>query len=267
MQTKTITYKNHSVSYHIGGTGKTVLLIHGFGETADVWQNQISFLEQSFQIIVPGIPGGGLSEYNPELSSLEDYADVIKSILDAESIQDCTMFGHSMGGYIVLVFAALFPERLNRFGLIHSSAFADNEEKIATRKKSIDFILNNGSEAYFKASVPGLFSETTAQEQPQLIQELISSIRILLPEALAQHQNAMISRPDRTETLKKSSGPVLFVIGQNDKAIPFDAAMKQCYLPEISHIHILRRSGHMGMWEEPEKVNAAMAGFLAAIDG
>ena len=68
----------------------------------------------------------------------------------------------------------------------------------------------------------------------------------------------MINRPDRTHVLRNFSKPTLFIIGEHYKAVPFDQSMQQCYLPDQSHIHILRNSAHMGMFEEADKVNQAL---------
>ena len=67
--------------------------------------------------------------------SIEDYADCISALLVHENITNCTMLGHSMGGYITLAFAEKYPDLLDGFGLIHSTAFADSEEKKKTVKK------------------------------------------------------------------------------------------------------------------------------------
>ena len=68
----------------------------------------------------------------------------------------------------------------------------------------------------------------------------------------------MINRPDRTAVLKTFLKPILFIIGEHDKAVPFEQSMQQCYLPAISHVHILRNSAHMGILEETDKVNTAL---------
>ena len=75
----------------------------------------------------------------------------------------------------------------------------------------------------------------------------------------------MIERPDRTEVLSKSTVPLLFIIGKEDQAIPPDDSLKQCHLPEKSYIHMLFRSGHMGMLEEPEKTNYVLDEFLSDV--
>jgi pimeloyl-ACP methyl ester carboxylesterase len=72
----------------------------------------------------------------------------------------------------------------------------------------------------------------------------------------------MIARPERTAVLKKFSHAILFVIGVHDKAVPFEQSMRQTPLVNLGYIHILRNSAHMGMWEEPDTMNAAMLAFL-----
>ena len=114
-------------------------------------------------------------------------ATVIKDLLDQLKIDQCTLIGHSMGGYIALAFAALYPERLNAFGLFHSTAYPDSEEKKATRRKAIDFIRANGSAPFIRASTPNLFSAYTREHRPQLIETTISQIlgfRTRIPDRL-----------------------------------------------------------------------------------
>jgi pimeloyl-ACP methyl ester carboxylesterase len=72
----------------------------------------------------------------------------------------------------------------------------------------------------------------------------------------------MIARPDRTEVLKKTKLPVLFIMGREDQAVPMEDSLKQCHLPEISYVEILENSGHMGMVEEKEAVNKFLVDFI-----
>ncbi len=238
------------------------MLVHGFAEDSNVWKYQLDFLKDKYQLIVPDLPGSGLSPVNSQLSTIDNYAEGLKAIPDHEGIARCTMLGHSMGGYITLAFAEKYPEALDAFGLIHSSAYADNAEKIATRKKAIEFIHANGAFAFLKTSIPGLFSEDWTKSHQPAIDGLIEAGKDFTQEALVQYYNAMISRPDRTEVLKAFAGPVLFTMGIHDKAVPFDDSMEQSHLPEQSQLCILRLSAHMGMWEETAKTNQAILGFL-----
>jgi pimeloyl-ACP methyl ester carboxylesterase len=243
------------------GNGKPVVLVHGFGETSTVWEEQIAYLQTKFLLIVPELPGSGQSPMIADMS-MEGMAKSVKAILDKEAISSCIMIGHSMGGYITLAFAELFPASLIGFGLFHSSAFADNDEKKATRQKGIAFIQEHGAVEFLKTSTPNLFATATKDERPELIDKQIAGLNNFLPAALVSYYEAMMQRPDRTSLLKSTHLPVLFVMGKYDNAVPLADGLKQCHLPEKSYIHILQHSGHMGMLEEAANSNHILEKFI-----
>lgn len=250
------------MNYRKLGKGKTVVLIHGFGEDSRIWDDTIEALQDKFQLIVPDLPGTGSSALEPGLS-MESMATGIKTILDTEKISTATLLGHSMGGYISLAFAELYPDRLTALGLVHSSAYADSEAKKETRRKSIEFIRKQGSAAFLEASSPNLFAEQHRISMADTIKQLIQRHSYQQPEALIAFTEAMMARPDRTEILKKSKFPVLFIIGRHDQAVPFADSMQQVHLPELSYIYILEKSGHMGMLEEPSRFMESLNKFLS----
>ncbi|MBN8674817.1 MAG: alpha/beta hydrolase [Chitinophagales bacterium] len=261
---KQIIIQQNLLRYEVVGTGQPVVLLHGFGENSDVWNNQVEFLKDSYQLIIPELPGSGQSAMIDDMS-MEGMAEVIKQILDKERIEKCTLIGHSMGGYITLAFAEKYPEMLNGFGLFHSSAYADSEEKKATRKKGIAFIGDHGAFEFLKTATPNLFSARTKEERPELIYQQIAGLSNFLPPSLVSYYQAMMQRPDRTNLLKTSAVPVLFIMGEEDNAIPIKDVLEQCHLPGKSYIHVLNYSGHMGMLEEADKSNKALEQFLSEI--
>ena len=264
-----IKFKNKKIFYRLEGKGKPVVLIHGFAEDGNVWNEQIDSLKENCLLVIPDLPGSGSSEMLDGKASIEDYAEFIKVLADEiiakkseQNNSGFSLIGHSMGGYITLAFAEKYPELLNSFGLFHSSAYADSEEKVATRKKAIDFISKNGTEAFLKTSVPNLFCEETKKEKPELITQLLNIAKTISPGALVQYYEAMIARPDRTSVLKTFTKPVLFIAGKFDTAVPLQVSLEQFSMPSISIVHILRHSGHMGMWEEIELSNSYLSNFL-----
>lgn len=260
-ENKNIIYENANINYTVYGTGKAVVLLHGFGEDSDIWKAQIDFLINDFLLIVPDLPGSGKSDLlQKENIEIADYAAIIKVILDQEKITTCCMLGHSMGGYITLAFAEKYPETLNALGLVHSSAYADDEAKKTTRKKAIEFIRENGSKAFLKTSIPNLFFDTVISKKD--IDVLLEKGASFLSEALIQYYNAMISRTDKTVILRTFSKPILFIIGLYDQAVPFAQSMQQTHLPSFSYIHIMRNSAHMSLKEESEKCNKILGEFL-----
>jgi len=260
MDTHFIEYRSAKICYHTTGNGKPLMLVHGFGEDSTVWNRQVDFLKDDYKLIMPDLPGSGQSALL-ENAGIDEYADVLKAILDKENIDKCVMLGHSMGGYITLAFAEKYPDSLEKFGLIHSTAFADDEEKKATREKGIAFIEKNGAYEFLKTSIPGLFAAAFTKDHPAEIEKLVDKGKDFTAEALIQYYRAMIARPDRTAVLKSFHGPILFIFGAHDKAIPFPKSLQQSYVAAVSHVHILRKSGHMGMWEETELMNRYIKDF------
>lgn len=265
MESRTFTYQSSQIFYRTVGAGKPVVLIHGFAEDGEVWRNQIEFLKQHCYLIIPDLPGSGRSEMINDMS-IEGMADVIKELLNIE-LQDLPHqgaegVGHSMGGYISLALAEKYPDMLSSLALVHSSAFADSEEKKTNRLKSIEFVKKNGAYEFLKAVIFDLFSETWATANPEIIERQVEKSKNFTDEAIIAYYQAMINRPDRTNVLKIFSKPVLFIIGEQDKAVPFAQSMQQCYMPVQSHIHILRHTAHMGMFEEAEILNQSILQFI-----
>lgn len=261
---KSFSYNNANIFYDVEGSGDPVLLVHGFGEDGSIWKNQVAFLQPHFKIIVPDLPGTRDSELlRPDDEvMITDYADCLLALLQTEKINTCVMLGHSMGGYITLAFAEKYPEKLNRFGLVHSTAFADNEEKKKNRAKSIAMIEEYGSLAFLKNTIPNLFASKFKSAHPGKVQELIDAGASFSKQALQQYTRAMMVRPDRTHVLLSNYLPVLFVIGTDDVAAPLADVIKQVSLPQISYIHVLQETGHMGMWETPDLLNRHLLSFL-----
>ena len=266
MESKIFAFQSSKIFYRTIGKGMPVVLIHGFAEDGDIWTNQIDFLKNHFKLIIPDLPGTGKSEMIADMS-IEGMAEMIKELINHElkfllrqsaRAEGVCLAGHSMGGYITLAFAEKYPALISSIALIHSLAFADSDEKKVNRLKSIEFVKKNGVFEFLKVVIIDLFTETWAANNFEKVARQIEKSQQFTDEAIIAYYIAMINRPDRIHVLKNFNKPVLFIIGEHDKAIPFEQSMQQCYLPNQSHIHILRNSAHMGMLEEADKVNQAL---------
>jgi pimeloyl-ACP methyl ester carboxylesterase len=94
------------------------------------------------------------------------------------------------------------------------------------------------------------------------VEEMVNRYSNFLPASLIAYYEAMIQRPDRTHILKTFKNPVFFIMGRHDTAIPFEDSLEQSHLPLLSYIQILKHSGHMGMYEETDKVNNELVNYL-----
>lgn len=276
MQVKEFNYKGKKIVYRTNGEGPLLVLLHGFGEDGTIWKNQYDIF-LNHQLIIPDLPGSGESEMIDDMS-MEGMADAIYYLIEDVSGtsplsgrrgaggEAACLIGHSMGGYITLAYAEKYPETLNAFGLFHSTAYSDSEEKKETRRKGIKFIQEHGGYEFLKTAIPNLYSPESKQKRPHLIEEQLETLRNVKAEALVSYYEAMMQRPDRTDVLRNSKVPVLFVLGKYDTAVPLEEGLKLCHLPRVSYIHVLENSGHTGMVEEEEKSNKILSDFVTTIE-
>lgn len=261
---KQFLFEQATIRYSTEGEGDVVLLVHGFGEDSSIWHNQVQLLKDKFKVITPDLPGSGKSSLLEKNNvQITDYAYCLNELLKNEKVEKCYLAGHSMGGYITLAFAELFPDKLMGMGLINSTAFADSDEKKQTRLQGIEVINTYCAYEFLKKTIPMLFSKEFKMNHPSIVDALIEKSKSFTNRALIQYYHAMMGRPDRTDTLKHCPVKVLFVIGNQDTAAPLHDLLQQVHLPAIAYVNIIENTGHMSMFEAPEKLNQYLSEFLA----
>ena len=108
------------------GSGDVIVLIHGYMETAEVWENFADKLSQHFRTVSVDLPGHGLSALSDEINTMDSMAEAVIATLDSLEISKALFVGHSMGGYVALAALKLFPERVSGITLFNSHPFADS---------------------------------------------------------------------------------------------------------------------------------------------
>jgi len=279
---KHCSWSDGTIHYQILGKGIPVVLLHGFGEDSSIWDQQVAYLQKKCTLFIPDLPGTGSSEWksannistqhdsidHSQFTSLRSFlnidklADAIHAMLRHEKMDRCYLLGHSMGGYITLAYAEKYPEQLLGLGLIHSTAFADSEEKKNNRLRGIEMMQTYGGFTFLKTTIPNLFGNTFKKNNPEIIEQLIHKSTSLTTSTLQAYYYAMMQRPDRTAILKGNPLPILFVLGTEDVAAPLNDVLQQTHLPLNSYIHILDGIGHMGMLESTERINQHIEAFI-----
>lgn len=247
---------------------KTIVLLHGFGEDHRVFEEQIASLRALYRVFAPDLPGSGILKdhtWKEGTETIEWMADWVFEQLITENITGCIMLGHSMGGYITLAFAEKYSHMLQAFGLIHSTAFADADEKKETRTKAITFMQEKGGHTFLKTAIPGLFAPDFTKNYPQIVNDLVQKARDFQLKSLTAYYRAMKERPDRSQVLITAITPVLIVAGAHDMAAPLNDLLKQSSLPATCHFHILQNAGHMGMLEAPKNLSDILLNFISVV--
>ncbi len=257
------TDKYPQLSYTVHGTGSPLLLLHGFPLDGSIWDKVVPELANDYMVIVPDMPGSGESTFAGEELSVEEMAEGVKLILDNEGINSAIIAGHSMGGYVALAFAELYPGQMKGLGLIHSFAKADTEEKKEQRRKSIELFKKGGKEAFIRQMIPVLFSPASKSRCSEEIKVLTDRALLTENKSLIAFYNAMINRPDRIAILKNSEVPVLWVIGADDTIASPENLIQQTSLANVNFVYTCNGCGHMSMIESPKELTGYLISFAA----
>jgi pimeloyl-ACP methyl ester carboxylesterase len=95
-----------------GGSGPAVLLLHGFGETGDMWQPLAEILVADHAVIVPDLRGMGLSTHPEDGYEKTSQARDLAAILDRLAVDQVKLVTHDIGNMVGYAFAAQFPQRV-----------------------------------------------------------------------------------------------------------------------------------------------------------
>lgn len=238
---------------------KTLVLLHGHGIDDTIWDSLDAALNEYYTIVRPNI---SLFTF---CQSVEDYADELYRFLTNATITKFTLIGHSMGGYIALAFAEKYPDMLEGFGLFNSTAYADDEAKKHQRNQTIELLRNHGTETFIKNTAGNLFGDRYKELYPERIKAHIEHFGKLPADALIAGIVAMRNRPDRTAVLAAMPFPVLFIIGMQDKLIPFESCISLSEYPKQSYPFILAEAGHLGMVERPDATARMINWYMGRI--
>lgn len=98
--------------YQVGGKGDALLLLHGNGESSDIFAQQFPFFTKHFRVIALDTRGHGKSDLGVERLTFKQIATDILALLDKERIQRIHVLGFSDGGNLGLYLAAHHPDRI-----------------------------------------------------------------------------------------------------------------------------------------------------------
>jgi pimeloyl-ACP methyl ester carboxylesterase len=254
--------KQNGIFYTDTGTGFPVILIHGFCETHEVWNEIAQELSIHNRVLCIDLPGFGSSELPPTPFSLLAVAEKINQLLEGLAIFKAVVIGHSLGGYVTLAMVENNPSMFSGFGLFHSTAYPDSEEKKVSRNKVIEFVRTHGVAPFIQSFIPPLFFNTSNSH----VEETIALGLKTKLETLVSYAAAMRDRPDRTHVLNAFKKPILFLAGEKDTVVTVDAVKSQAQLAMFPALTILQSVAHMGMFEDKSNALISIRAFLGSVE-
>jgi pimeloyl-ACP methyl ester carboxylesterase len=247
-----IHYSGGKIYYTDAGEGDTVVLLHGYLETSDIWKDFAKRLTGNFRVISVDLPGHGLSKVYGDCHTVEFMAGAVKALLDNLHIEKIFLTGHSVGGYVTLAFLELFPELLKGYCLFHSHPFADSPEVLQKREKDIKNVRAGKKYLLYPESISAMYAAGNLVKFREAIQRSKDIASTIRDESIIALLNGLIIRTSRQSIMEKGMAPCLWILGKMDKYISWDAVQNRLKLPPNARVVVLENSGHMGFVEEED---------------
>lgn len=259
---KQLLYKNTKISYSDTGKGNAVVLLHGFLENQTMWQDLIPEWSKKNRVITIDLLGHGESGCLGYVHSMEENAEAVRAVLLKLRIRKAIFVGHSMGGYVALAFAELYPAIVKGLVLQNSSSKADSEERKANRARAIKAVKKDYT-AFVRLSITNLFSEENREKMIDEIEKVkIEALKTPLQGIVASLEGMKI-RKDRETLLRSATYPMLLILGKKDPVLNYEDGLKQIENTNVKLVTF--PDGHMSHIENREELKEVLLNFFKGI--
>lgn len=261
--------------YLDAGSGRPVLLIHGFGDSVYTWRNNIdALLASGRRVLAVDLPGLGLSEAPDDFSRRpSDLANFMVRFLDRLGLDRVDAVGSSLGGNLALAMAVNHPDRVRRLALLGPLCYRDGKyityHALVSSSLGMALLKPIFGPWVFRVALNGCFHDHCLVTERMVAQKCKPFNRAGFVDALARLGSDYLS--DDLDNLSRRYGeiqaPVLIVWGKYDLAVPPKRYARRLNrdLPQ-SELVILDRSGHLPHQEQPGKINDLLTDYFSGED-
>lgn len=254
MAVHTMTAEEPAASVTLRGDGAPLLLLHGWGASAELFAPLYDRLQPGRRLIVPDLPGFGGTPAPAEPWSVHDYARWTLSLLGRLGVERCDVIGHSNGGRIAIAMASGHPGRVHRLVLTSSAGIRPRHG------------------VGFRARVAAYRALRRAQHSPVLPRSLRDAARRRADRrgssdyrAASGTMRATLVRlvnEDLRAALPRIAAPTLLVWGDRDTETPLgDARVMERLIPDAG-LALFEGAGHYAYLEQPERFCRVIDVFL-----
>jgi pimeloyl-ACP methyl ester carboxylesterase len=254
-----LSYKNININYTDSGKGTAVVLLHGYLENSTMWNAFVPEFSKKYRIITIDLLGHGQTGCLGYIHKMEDMADTIHAVLHELRIRKAIFVGHSMGGYVALAFAELYPEMMKGLVLLNSTSRGDSDERKINRDRAIRAVKQNYTN-FVRISISNLFSEDNRERLDAEI-EAVKQEALKTPlQGIVAALEGMKVRNDREVILHFAPYPILLILGQKDPVLPYEDNITQIENTEVKLITY--PDGHMSHIENKEELQKDLMAFF-----
>jgi pimeloyl-ACP methyl ester carboxylesterase len=271
-----------------GVKGKqTIVFIHGWNSNSMQWYYQKKYFGKSHHLVLMDHPGLGKSKRPDNKDySLEKLATDLNAVIEHSNAVDPILWGHSMGGFTILTYCKIFPEKLSRIkGLILEHTTYTNPTKTSILSGLLTSIQNPVLKpicwlmialspilwlsrwmSYFNGNMLIMTRFMTfagTQTGKQL--DFTSFLSAMAPPSITARGVLGMFKYDATPVLDQITVPTLVIGADTDRLTKLEASVTMNNSIPNSRLVTLAPAGHMGFVERHQEVNEAVGGFLASL--
>ena len=238
--------------------GKTLILLHGIGASAERWSRVIPALSKYFHVIIPDIVGFGYSDKPAVEYTMDFFIDFCKALLDNLRISESNIIGSSFGGHVATEFAIRFNRMVEKLVLVSPAGMM--KTSTPTLDRYIMAALYPVYEHVYEAFREMAYESDAVNEE--IVMDFVNRMR--LTNAKYAFMSTVLGiryAPKLNGRLSNIIAPTLLVWGEQDRMIPLQYAREYDEIPKRELV-VIRNCGHTPYVEKPMMFNKIVLKFL-----
>ncbi|WP_417853946.1 alpha/beta fold hydrolase [Xanthomarina gelatinilytica] len=252
-------HKGIQVFYTDQGYGKPIVLLHGFLESSNMWTPLIPDLLKTHRVITIDLLGHGLTGCLGYVHSMELMAETVNAVLNHLNIENKTIIGHSMGGYVALAMAEKNPNSMQGLCLMNSTFLPDSEERKMLRTRA-NLMAQTNFDNLVRMSFTNLFSLKSKETHKQELEIALTEALKTSVQGYMAANEGMKLRTDKTQLFRTLPTKKLLIIGKKDPILDADSVKKQLKGTDVDIVELTE--GHMSHIENKEELTYNIMHFI-----
>ena len=252
-------YKGIDVFYTDRGKGSVVVLLHGFLEDSSMWQNVALELVKKNRVITIDLLGHGKTGCLGYVHKMENMAAAVYAVLRHLKLKKYVFIGHSMGGYVALAFAKLYPDSIKGLCLLNSTYQEDDKDRKQLRARANKMVQSN-YENMVRMSFANLFS---TESKLKHIEAYNNALEVALKTPVQGYMAAnegMRLREDSSIFFAEAPFKKIILLGEKDTILNTEDML--LFTDKHNIETFVFSEGHMSHIENKKEVNKKLLFFI-----
>ncbi len=233
------------------GSGKPLLLLHGWGTSLDAFADMTRDLQRSFRVTAFDFPGHGESDMPPATWTVDDFTSLTLDVMAELGIERPSILGHSFGGRVAIKLAATRPDSVERLVLVDSAGVPP--------RRTARRVLRQAASRF--ANAVGRRFGRPGQAIRRWIVRRIASPDYLNAGPLRDTFLAVV-KEDLRPALRRIHCPTLLVWGESDEDTPVADGRTMERLIAVARLLVLKNAGHFSYLDQYGRFRLAVIAFL-----